>query len=202
MSSAFCKVAGCLLPARNLVNHTLFFQSSLLRELGHSKFIPERLCGDVQGRVAVFTFQNYNFTKSNSIMIFSWEFSKVLESIIFRNIFICVQKWNYIKNYMKTRRETRRGGRSSPHFELINRTEHLYYTRRRRNGKWLVNDLSKNFKTRSRTSQLKIFTRKENHPIFFLLFFSIYSVFTEEFYSLLCFHNYYILEEFRPVSAK
>ena len=172
-------------PCKNLVQHTLFFQSSLLRELGHSKFIPERLCGDVQGRVAVFTFQNYNFTKSNSIIIFSWEFSKVLESIIFLNIFICIEKWNYVK----TRRETRRGGRLSPHFVLINRTEHLYYTRRS-SGKWLVNDLSKLFQTRSRTFQLKIFPRKENHPIFFLPFFSIYSVFTEEFHSLVCFHNY------------
>ena len=43
-------------------------------------------------------------------MIFSWEFSKLLESIIFRNIFICVEKLNYIKNYMKTRRDTRREG--------------------------------------------------------------------------------------------
>ena len=41
-------------------------------------------------------------------MIFSWEFSKLLESIIFRNISICVEKLNYIKNYMKTRRETRK----------------------------------------------------------------------------------------------
>ena len=43
-------------------------------------------------------------------MIFSWEFSKLLESIIFRNIFICVEKLNYIKNYMKTTRDTRREG--------------------------------------------------------------------------------------------
>ena len=93
----------------------MFFQSSLLSELGHSKFIPERICGDVQSRVAVFSLQTCNFIKSNSIMIFSWEFSKLLESIIFGNIFICVEKLNYIKNYMKDRRETRRGERSSPH---------------------------------------------------------------------------------------
>ena len=43
-------------------------------------------------------------------MIFSWEFYKLLESIIFRNIFICVEKLHYIKNYMKTRRDTRREG--------------------------------------------------------------------------------------------
>ena len=69
-------------------------------------------------------------------MIFFWEFSKLLESIIFRNIFICVEKLNYIKNYMKTRRETRKGGRPSPHFVLRNRTEHLYYTRHRRSTKY------------------------------------------------------------------
>ena len=65
-------------------------------------------------------------------MIFSWEFSKLLESIIFRNIFICVKKLNYIKNYMKTRRETRRGGQPSPYFSLRKKTVHLNYTRRRR----------------------------------------------------------------------
>ena len=32
---------------------------------------------------------------------------------------------------MKTRRETRKGGRTSPHFVLRNRTEHLYYIRHR-----------------------------------------------------------------------
>ena len=49
-------------------------------------------------------------------MIFSWEFSELMETIIFRNIFICVEKINYIKSYMKTRRKTWRGGRPSPHF--------------------------------------------------------------------------------------
>ena len=130
MGSAFCK--NCSLftaspqPFKNLVQHRLFFQSSLLRELDHSKFILKRICGDVKGKVAVFRLQNYNFTESNSIMIFSWEFYKLLESIIFRNNFICVEKLNFIKNYMKTRRETRRGGRSSYHFVLTNRTLILY----------------------------------------------------------------------------
>ena len=55
-------------------------------------------------------------------MIFSWEFSKLVELIIFRNIFICAEKLNFIKNYMKARRETRRGGQSSLHFVLRNRT--------------------------------------------------------------------------------
>ena len=38
--------------------------------------------------------------------------SKLLESIIFRNIFICVEKLNYITNYMKTRVEP--GGEDDP----------------------------------------------------------------------------------------
>ena len=79
--------------------------------------------------------QNCNFTKSNSI-IFFWKFSKLLESIIFRNIFICVEKLNYIKNYTKTRLESRKEGRPSPHFVLRNRTAHLYYTRHRRSAKY------------------------------------------------------------------
>ena len=69
-------------------------------------------------------------------MIFFWEFSKLLESIIFRNFFICVEKLNYIKNYTKTRCENRKGGRPSPHFVLRNRTEHLYYTRHRSSTKY------------------------------------------------------------------
>ena len=63
-------------------------------------------------------------------MIFFWKFSKLLESIIFRNIFICVEKLNYIKNYMKTRRET------GDHFVLRNKTEHLNYARRKRSAKY------------------------------------------------------------------
>ena len=37
---------------------------------------------------------------------------------------------------MKTRRETRKGGRPSPHFVLRNRTEHLYYTKHRSSAKY------------------------------------------------------------------
>ena len=111
--------------------------------VGHSKFIPERICGDIKGRVAVFILQNYNFTKSNVIMLFSWEFSKLLESIIFRNIFNCVEKLNYIKNYMKTRRGTRREGRSSPYFVLRNRKN--TYIILDVEGALSMKDLSKHF---------------------------------------------------------
>ena len=45
---------------------------------------------------------------------------------------------------MKTRCETRKGGRPSPHFVLRNRTEHLHYTRRRE-GALSMKDLSKHF---------------------------------------------------------
>ena len=93
-------------------------------------------------------------------MIFFWEFSKLLESIIFRNFFICVEKLNYIKNYMKTRRETRKGGRPSPHFVLRNRTEHLYYSRHKEPQ--VLKIYQNIFKTRSRPSQLKTFLRKKN----------------------------------------
>ena len=37
---------------------------------------------------------------------------------------------------MKTRRGTRKGGRSSPHFVLKIRTEHLHFTRPRRDAKY------------------------------------------------------------------
>ena len=37
---------------------------------------------------------------------------------------------------MKTRRETRKEGLSSPHFVLRNKTQHLNYTKRRRSAKY------------------------------------------------------------------
>ena len=37
---------------------------------------------------------------------------------------------------MKTRRETRKGGQSSPHFVLRNKTEQLNQTRRRSSAKY------------------------------------------------------------------
>ena len=50
MSPAFCKIVGCLLPGRNLVkiwyNMDCFF-IGFFRELGDSKFISEKICGDV-----------------------------------------------------------------------------------------------------------------------------------------------------------
>ena len=37
---------------------------------------------------------------------------------------------------MKTRRETRKGGQSSPHFVLRNKTAHLNYSKRRRSARF------------------------------------------------------------------
>ena len=37
---------------------------------------------------------------------------------------------------MKTRRETRKGGQSSPHFVLRNKAAHLNYTKRRRSARF------------------------------------------------------------------
>ena len=112
-----------------------------------------------------------------------------MESIIFRNIFICVEGLNYIKNYMKTRREARRGGRPSPHFQLLrNRTEHLYYTRRRRSAKH--ERFIKIFLKRDQDLlNSKFFCENKTALFSSFRFFSIYYVFTEEFHSLLCFHH-------------
>ena len=35
--------------------------------------------------------------------MFSWEFLKLSQSIIFCNIFICVEELNYMKDYMKVK---------------------------------------------------------------------------------------------------
>ena len=35
--------------------------------------------------------------------MFSWEFLKLSQSIIFRNIFICVEELNYMKDYMNVK---------------------------------------------------------------------------------------------------
>ena len=49
--------------------------------------------------------------------MFSWEVSKLLQSILFCNIFICVEELNYVKDYLNVSREA--GGREpSPHFTL------------------------------------------------------------------------------------
>ena len=134
-------------------------------------------------------------------MIFSWEFSKLLESIIFRNIFICVEKLNYIKNYMKTRRETRKGGRPSPHFVLRNRTEHLYYSRHKEPQ--VLKIYQNIFKTRSRPSQLKTFLRKKN-TLFssFGFFFYLLCVYWGIPFSAMLPSFLVCWEEFRPVFSK
>ena len=103
-------------------------------------------------------------------MMFSWEFSKLLESIIFRNIFICVEKLNYIKNYMKTSRETRRGGKTSPHFVLRNKTEHLNYTRRNRSAKY-ERFIKIFLKCDQDGLNWNFFWQTKNHPILSLPFF-------------------------------
>ena len=116
-------------------------------------------------------------------------FSNFRNQLFFVASTICVEKLNYIKNYTKTRRETREGGQSSPHFVLRNKTEHLNYTRRGRSAKY-ERFVKTFFKTWSRRSHLKIFLRNKNHPIFFPPIFSIYYQFTEELHSLLCFHHF------------
>ena len=128
-------------------------------------------------------------------MIFSWEFSKVLESIIFRNIFICVEKLNYIKNYMKTR-----GERPSPHFVLRNRTGHLNYSRRKKSAKY--ERFIKTFLKRDQDRlNWKFFC--ERKPPYFLpsLFFLFILCLPRN--SILCYASIIpsMLEEFRPVSA-
>ena len=133
-------------------------------------------------------------------MIFFWEFSKLLESIIFRNFFICVEKLNYIKNYMKTRRETRKGGRPSPHFVLRNRTEHLYYTRHRRSAKY--ERFIKTFLKRDQDRlNWKFFC--ENKTTLFSSFRFFLFIMCSPRNSILCYASIIpsMLEEFRPVSA-
>ena len=144
--------------------------------------------------------QNYNFTRSNSIMIFSWEFSKLLQSIIFRNIFICLENFSYIKNYLKNRSETRRGRRSTRYFVLRNRREHLYYTRRRRSAKY-----EKFIKTSLKYDQDRLnwkFFCENKTTLFSSFCFFVFIMYLPR-NSILCYAFIIpsILEEFRPVSA-
>ena len=134
-------------------------------------------------------------------MVFSWEFPKLLESIIFRNIFICVEEIYYIKNYMKTRHETSRGGWPSPRFVLRKRAELLHYTRRRRSAKyerfiktflkWDQDRLNWKFFWENKTTLFSSFC-------FFFLFIMILLR-----NSILCYASTFpsILDEFRPASA-
>ena len=133
-------------------------------------------------------------------MIFSFEFSKLLESIIFRNIFICVEKLNYIKNYMKARRETRRGGRPSPHFVLRNWTELLQCTRRRRSTK--CEGFIKTFlKWDQDRLSWKFFCENKTTPFSSFRFFLFIKCLPRN--SIPCYTSIIpgMLEEFRPVSA-
>ena len=133
-------------------------------------------------------------------MIFSWEFSKLLGSLIFCNIFICVEKLNYIKNYMKTRRETRKGGRASPHFVLRNRTKHLYYSRHRRSAKY-----ERFIKTFLKLDQDRLNWKLFCHSAFCHFLLSVSFLFIKYLprNSILCYASIVrsVLEEFRPVSA-
>ena len=128
-------------------------------------------------------------------MTFSLEFSRLLESIIFRNIFICLEKLNYIKNYMKSRRETRRGGRPSPHFVLSNITEQNTYIKLDVEGALNMKDLSKHFLKEIKTVSIENFSVKIKPPYFLPPVFFYFYVFTEEFHSLLCFHHSYYVGE-------
>ena len=132
-------------------------------------------------------------------MIFSWEFSKLLESIIFRGIFICVEKFNYIKNYMKTRCETRTGGQPCPHFVL--KTEHLNYTRRRRSAKY--ERFIKTFLKRDQDRLNWKFFWENKTTLFssFCFFFLFIMCFPRN--SILCYASIIpsMLKEFRLVSA-
>ena len=49
--------------------------------------------------------------KISSIIDISWEFSKILQSIILLSIFICLEELSYIKYYMKIRSEARYEGK-------------------------------------------------------------------------------------------
>ena len=103
-------------------------------------------------------------------MIFSWEISKLLETIIFCNTFTCVEKLNYIKNYMKNRYETRKGGRPSPHFVLRNRIDHLYYSRHRTSAKF--ERFMKTFLKRDQDSlNWKLFCKNKTTLFSFFRFF-------------------------------
>ena len=90
---------------------------------------------------------------------------------------------------MKTRCQTRKGGRPSTYFVLRSKAEHLYYTRHRRSTKY--ERFIKIFLKRDQNRRNRRFFCKKITTLFSSFFFSIYYVFTKEFHSLLCFHHSY-----------
>ena len=115
------------------------------------------------------TLQNLTLSR-----YFPENFPEFWNQLFFVTSSFVLKRWNY----MKTRRETRRGGRLSPHFVLINRTEHLYYTRRRRSGKWLKNDLSKHFSNEIKNVLIENFSAKRKPPYFLpTVFFYLFCVY-------------------------
>ena len=101
---------------------------------------------------------------------------------------------------MKTRRETRKGGRLSPHFVLGNRTEHLYYTRHRRSAKYerLIKTFSKRDQDRL---NWKFFCKNKTTVSSFRFFFYLLRVYRGIPFSamlpsfLVCWKN---LDQFLP----
>ena len=96
---------------------------------------------------------------------------------------------------MKSRRETRRGGRPSPHFVLSNRTEQNTYIKLDVEGALSMKDLSKHFLKEIKTVSIENFSVKIKPPYFLPPVFFYFYVFTEEFHSLLCFHHSYFVGE-------
>ena len=128
-------------------------------------------------------------------------FSNFRNQLFFVASTICVEKLNYIKNYTKTRRETREGGQSSPHFVLRNKTEHLNYTRRGRSAKY-ERFVKTFFKTCQDGLIWKFFCEIKTTLFSSLRFFLFITSLPRN--SILCYASIIssMLEEFRPVSAQ
>ena len=111
----------------------------------------------------------------------------------------------------RTHAETRRGGRPSPHFVLRNRTEHLYYTKRRRST---MKDLSKHmkdwkvwkvyqnvFKLDQDCLNWKFLCKNKTTPFSFSRFFLFVMCLPKNSIPYYTSITPSMLEEFRPVSA-
>ena len=121
-----------------------------------------------------------------------------MESIIFRNIFICAEKLNYITNYMKTRGEP--GGEDDPLPILYWEKEQKTYTRRRRSAKY--ERFIKIFLKRDQDRLNWIFLC-ENKTMLFSSFRFFRFIMCLPRNSIPCYASIIpsALEEFRPVSA-
>ena len=125
MLSFFDKIEDCELQGRNfiksLIHHRFFLK------IFFSKQIVSSTCPKNNLWWVLFIAKLQHEYCKNSIIEFFWEIFKLLQSVIFRNIFI-YEEANCMKDYMKARqRKARKGTTLRPFYAECFLTSNICY---------------------------------------------------------------------------